>query len=238
MLKGIIIIFVLMIILFIILLAIYFKNVHKIQEELNSKTIQITDTKGKVIDVTLSGEKVDGEQIDASGDPIEMEKPQKPGAFNVLGQVKYINQNFANYKCHPMIMPLVGTAFGPPGTSASKNYAACEASKTLSTHKMLDMGNVDKFNKLSNITASMNKDINKARQMTNYVRTTMKNDFDEAYSKVKENWTRVMKLYTGTRKVIGDLVTIFEDTIAVGIYGANALGGIPNNGIFSFLSKL
>ena len=33
-------------------------------------------------------------------------------------------------------------------------------------------------------------------------------------------------------------IPIFEDTVAVGIYGANALGGIPNNGIFKFLSKL
>ena len=238
MLKTLIIIFVLIIILFVILSAIYFKNVHKIQEELNSQTIQITDSRGDVIDVKLTGEEKEKDGIDTSGDPLDMEKPQKPGTFDLLGNVKYINQNFASYKCHPMIMPFVGTAFGPPGTSASKNYASCEASKTLSTHKMLNMSNVGKFNQLSNITASMNKDINKARQMTNYVRTTMKNDFDEAYSKVKENWTRVMALYKGTRKIIGDIVQIFEDSIAVGIYGANALGGIPNNGIFSFLSKL
>ena len=62
-----------------------------------------------------------------------------------------------------MIMPLVGTAFGPPGTSASKNYASCEASKTLSTHKMLDMGNVDKFNKLTFSTRE-----NKTADLTEY----------------------------------------------------------------------
>lgn len=243
MLKYIIIVSILVILLLIILCSIYFKNVSKIQEELGAQIITVTDATGNKVDVNLhSSDDIDGgggnNEINTSGNILDAQKPKKPHPLDVFGWNSYINKNYANYKCNPLVMPFVGTLFGPPGSNSSSNYAACEASKTLSAHKMLNMSNMSHFNSLNNLTAGLSNDINKARQMTNYMRNSLKSDLDEAYSKVKENWQRVMQLYQNLRKILHDLSGIFSDSIDSAIYAMNLGFGIMNNPTLHFFGKL
>jgi len=153
------------------------------------------------------------------------------GIYFMLGHKKRINANWPKYRCKPYILPFAGWFVGPGSTNPATNFVECSFSVQRSYYDVLKQDFMQMFGSLAEIVKDQQIAIQEMRNMTNYMRNSMKQFAEDIYQKMYDAYYRIASLFKVFMGAFGSLFNLFSESFNVLLYGYYTLQSMWNGPI-------
>lgn len=155
------------------------------------------------------------------------------GVYFVLSNKKTINSQWATYRCKPYVMPMAGWVVGPSSTNPAKNFVECSFAMNKSFFDILKQDFLKMFSILFDIVRDQQKAIQNIRNMTNYMRESLKRFARDIYQRMYAAYFRISSLFGVFMKSFEKLFRLLKSSYNVMMYGYYTMTSVWNGPIGS-----
>jgi hypothetical protein len=156
------------------------------------------------------------------------------GLLNIKLKKKEINKDWENYKCKPSILPFAGWFIGPKNTSMVQNYKECTWKLFRSFGDILLHPVRSIFDLIFGILKIFNENIQKIRQVINYIREALKESIIEIANKLKYAFAKITQVFIVFLQFFLKIFFLFQSLFYILVYAFYTFSSLINGPIGKF----